>query len=343
MSSLWCCTLSSRDDRRQSTVSRSSRSSDCEHHWNTFISVRADQLSSFLVESSCLLVNISDLHRTRDAPIPIPTNSTNFRNWSELELELVHPYIERLYTTLSVRGQWLKQPRIARRFILAIFFAVFITDLYELFSYKSFSTQVDGQGSFCVLETSTRDRSLWMGFHLLFLILHSFLSFLINLSSTFIITFVVINQKIKTHESKHFISHHSSNTFGLSLADQVSQSTWTNFRGRSRLIVEVLGENKEFVVGAVITLVPQLFSLPLLISSFIFDCRNLEDSWLRHFLIVSYWISFTPQWTSFLLYILPSSLYSSEWRRTNVHRWINNLCLRHPSAPDARDILKDKH
>ena len=116
--------------------------------------------------------------------------------------------IERLYTTLSLRGQWLKQPRIARRLIIAIFLAVFITDLYEVFFYKSFSTQVDGQGSFCVLEISTRDRSWWMGFHLLFLILHSFLPFLINLSSTIIITFVVINKKIKTHKSNFFIFHH---------------------------------------------------------------------------------------------------------------------------------------
>ena len=125
-----------------------------------------------------------------------------------------------------------------------------------------------------------------------------------------------------------------------------------NFRGRSRLIVEVLSENKEFVLGPAITLVPQLFSLPLLISSFVFDCRNLEDSWLRHFLIVSYWISFTPQWTSFFLYILPSSLYSSEWRRTNVHHWINSLRHRQASAPTtatltgllaARNLFKDKH
>jgi hypothetical protein len=73
-------------------------------------------------------------------------------------------------------------------------------------------------------------------------------------------------------------------------------------RVRLRLIVDVLRENKEFIVGPAITLVPQLFSLPLFISSFVFDCQNLEDSWLRHFLIVSYWISFTPQWTSFFLF-----------------------------------------
>jgi intracellular septation protein A len=114
-----------------------------------------------------------------------------------------------------------------------------------------------------------------------------------------------------------------------SLANQASQSAWMNVRARLRLIIDVLIENKEFVLGPAITVVPQLFSLPLLISSFIFDCHNLEDSWLRYFLIVSYWISFTPQWTTFFLYIVPSSLYSNEWHQTNVGRWINNLRRRH--------------
>jgi intracellular septation protein A len=108
-----------------------------------------------------------------------------------------------------------------------------------------------------------------------------------------------------------------------------------NMRDRLRLVVDVLSENKEFVLGPAITLVPQLFSLPLFISSFILDCQNLEDSWLRHFLIVSYWISFTPQWTSFFLYIVPSSLYSQEWRQTSLGRWVNNRRRRHASAPST--------
>ena len=108
--------------------------------------------------------------------------------------------IERLYSTLSLRGQWLKQPRIARRLILLIFFTVFITDLYELFFYKSFSTQTDEetQGSMCVLDISSEDRFLWLTFHLLFLILHSLLPFLINLFSTITISLIIINKKIKT-------------------------------------------------------------------------------------------------------------------------------------------------
>ena len=139
----------------------------------------------------------------------------------------------------------------------------------------------------------------------------------------------------------------------LSLVDQASRSAWKSIRDRLRLIVDVLSENKEFVLGPAITVVPQFFSLPLLISSFIFDCQNLEDSWLRHFLIVSYWISFTPQWTSFSLYIIPSSLYSNEWRQTSLGQWVNNhRRARHESALPSTKFTglsatqhtnKDKH
>ena len=106
--------------------------------------------------------------------------------------------IERLYATVFLRGQWLKQPRIARRLILFIFVAVFTTDLYELFFYRSFSTHIDGHGSLCVLNISAQERSLWITVHLLFLLLNSLLPFLINLLSTLIIIIIIINKKINT-------------------------------------------------------------------------------------------------------------------------------------------------
>jgi hypothetical protein len=68
--------------------------------------------------------------------------------------------IERLYMTIFITGQWLKKPPIARRLILTTFFIVFLTDLYELFFYKSLSNVVTGQGSICVLKISKNARIL---------------------------------------------------------------------------------------------------------------------------------------------------------------------------------------
>ena len=106
--------------------------------------------------------------------------------------------IERVYMTIFINGQWLKKPRIARRLILLTFFVVFLTDLYELFFYKSLSNVATGHGSICVLEISKADRTLWMTCHLLFLILNSLLSFLINLTSTIIIILIIVKKKMKT-------------------------------------------------------------------------------------------------------------------------------------------------
>ena len=122
-------------------------------------------------------------------------------------------------------------------------------------------------------------------------------------------------------------------------ADQVDRSNLINVRRRLHLIVDVLRENQEFVIGPTITVIPQLFSLPLFISSFVFDFQNLENSWLRHFLIVSYWISLTPLWTSFFLYISPSSFYSSEWHKTDLGRWINHLLHRHSPVPTTKTFI----
>ena len=110
--------------------------------------------------------------------------------------------IERVYMTIFINGQWLKKPRIARRLIILTFVVVFLTDLYELFFYKSLPNLSTGQGSICVLEISKNHRTLWMTFHLLFLLLHSLLPFLINLFSTIIIIVIIVNKKMKTFHTK---------------------------------------------------------------------------------------------------------------------------------------------
>ena len=109
--------------------------------------------------------------------------------------------IERLYTTIFFNGQWLKKPHIARRLIAFILINVLIGDIYELISYNSFIDVMNGGGSICVLDVSKNDQSLWMTFHLLFLILNSLLPFLINLCSTLTISFIIVNRKLKTFKT----------------------------------------------------------------------------------------------------------------------------------------------
>ena len=101
----------------------------------------------------------------------------------------------------------------------------------------------------------------------------------------------------------------------------VNESRWVKFRRRTHSALDVLRENKELIVGPSIILIPLSFSLPLMVAGFALNCENLENSSIRHSLIVSYCATLTPQCTSCLLYISPSSLYMGEWRKTKIGRW----------------------
>ena len=224
--------------------------------------------------------------------------------------------IERVYMTLVLNGQWLKQPRIARRLLLLTTLIILVSSAYELFFYQSLSIVDDvTQRSMCIFTFPQSRRSAWAGVHLFVSTLHSIVPFLINLCSTVLISVTVVKKKINTRRNK--------------------QAQVTSCVGRLRFICSVLHENRELVIGPGLTLIPQLFSLPLFIASFTLDCQNIEQSWLRYLLIVSSWTTFTPQLISFFLYISPSSLYSDEWNKTKLRRWINSTLRRHPSAGKA--------
>ena len=104
------------------------------------------------------------------------------------------------------------------------------------------------------------------------------------------------------------------------LADE---SRWLTIGHWCRLAVNVLRENRELVIGPSITLIPLSFSLPLIVAGFVLNCENLENSWFRYLLIISYWATLTPKWTSFFLYISSSSFYMGEWRKTKIRRWMH--------------------
>jgi hypothetical protein len=114
-------------------------------------------------------------------------------------------------------------------------------------------------------------------------------------------------------------------TWSFSIDSEVNRATLVSLRENIQLFCEVLRENKELVIGPGITLIPQIFLLPLFVVAFTLDCLNSESNRLRYLLIVSYFMSFTPQLISFFLYVLPSSFYSNEWHATTISGWINRF------------------
>jgi hypothetical protein len=213
--------------------------------------------------------------------------------------------IERVYMSVVLNGQWLKQPRIARRLILITIFTTLISTVYECVFFRSLSINDITQRSMCIFEFPHAHRSQWMIVHLFVSTLHSVVPFIINLCSTITIGIMVVKKKMNTRRAE--------------------KSRKMTCIGRIRFILSVLNENRELVIGPGLTLIPQLFSLPLFISSFTLDCQNIENSWVRYLLITLYWTSFTPQIISFFLYISPSSFYSDEWHKTKLRQRIISL------------------
>jgi hypothetical protein len=108
---------------------------------------------------------------------------------------------------------------------------------------------------------------------------------------------------------------------------------------RLRLLCDVLVENKELIMGPALTLIPQLFSLPLFIVSVVFVCQEIETSSLRYFLIASSLTSFIPQLTTFFLYISPSSFYTQEWQTTNIRKWLHGLKIYRRQVPPSTNAV----
>ncbi|CAF0916280.1 unnamed protein product [Adineta ricciae] len=229
--------------------------------------------------------------------------------------------IERVYTTLFLRRQWLRKPHIARRVMFITAIGILGTNIHELIFVKSLVEITNTNDAMCVMEFPNRHRRIWNFYHSFVSIINSILPLMINFCSTIMISFIVARNKINARK----------------ILTKSHQSILIKFQIRSHFILQILNENKELVIGPGITLVPQLFSLPLFIISFTLYCQNLESNLIRYVLIVSYFVSFLPQLTSFMLYILPSSFYSREWYATTIGRMISDYLGLKPSTATDRN------
>jgi hypothetical protein len=104
--------------------------------------------------------------------------------------------IERAYTTVFLKGQWLKKPYVARRFIALTCFIVFSSGAYELVFVKSLVGINDGNGGMCVFVLPIVSQSTWVLIHQIISIINSMLPLLINLSCTITMIYVITKSKM---------------------------------------------------------------------------------------------------------------------------------------------------
>ena len=243
--------------------------------------------------------------------------------------------IERLYMTLVIPGRWLSQASVARRLLGVTLVVNLLSKTPDLFFVQSSSSINEASPGMCVFRYPVRHRSLWLYIHLCLSTINSLGPVLINMCSMVIITCVVTKKKINTRRT----DVRTLNVDRVVVGDRGWTWTWTRCVAGLCLLVDVLREKRELIIAPAITLIPQLFSLPLFISSLTLYCQHLETSSIRYFLIGSYLISFVPQLISFVLYVSPSTYYSREWRHTSVAQWIYRWFHWHRPVPSTSTEL----
>ncbi|UJR07875.1 hypothetical protein I4U23_012157 [Adineta vaga] len=239
--------------------------------------------------------------------------------------------VDRVYTVVFLRGQWLKKPYIARRLLVLTFTLLAISGAYELTFMKVIQmNNMNSRSSMCVIELPLTYQNMWIRIHQIVSILNFILPLVINICCTITIIYIIIQTKMNIRTSDNFLNadtgeqqqNQSVENNYRKNAFQISEDIKTKeTRYRFNVLRDVLNDHKEMIARPAVTLVPSMFSLfsmPIFIASFSLGCQNLENNPIRYLLIVLYFISFIPQMITFFLYVYPSSLYFNEWRLTNI-------------------------
>ena len=119
--------------------------------------------------------------------------------------------LERVYTTIFLTKQWFKQPHVARRLMMTLTIAVFLSAAYELVFIRSFSGVDDRSGTTCVSLYPVNHEQLWMIIHQTISIVNFLVPLLINICCTCTIIVIVIRTKMNLHQKNkskfQFIEH----------------------------------------------------------------------------------------------------------------------------------------
>jgi hypothetical protein len=215
--------------------------------------------------------------------------------------------IERVYVTWYLKGTWLKSPRIAKRIIVAIVIGVIVLNIHEVIYYESIEDPKSSDmnnSTWCV----TSYPSIIGKYNQVNIILNYIIPFLINLLSS-IVLMILITRKRATAMIKNVNHSHAGR----------------NMRTTFCAYINLLNENKELILAPLVTMLPQLFSLPQFIISFSLACQEFQVDWQRYLLIISYFITYLPQVISYKLYISPSTFYKNEFHTTLLKKKINKL------------------
>jgi hypothetical protein len=187
--------------------------------------------------------------------------------------------IERAYAVwIGVRFNKIKSKQIAKWMIFILPILIMISILHEPL-YRDLYDDEEEQRIWCVTHYS----SLLQKYNSAIVLIHFLFPFLINFSSPFIIIITTARQRT------------------------ISQTRMTYKQHLRQQFIE----HKHIFISSIALVI---LSLPRLIISLISSCvKASRNPWL---LLIGYYISFIPSLLMFIIFVLPSDLYSQEFKES---------------------------
>lgn len=196
--------------------------------------------------------------------------------------------IERLCVVLFPTSLTVKNPRLALGLSAFAVLMVCGTHIHEILYYTIIEdlSHISANVTLCVTNYI---QPLVSTYNRVNVLIHYFIPFLIQMIS-------ITTMIIRTAGSRARTSASQRETF-------------------ASLFRKQLKTQKELYITPMIII---LSSLPQTILSFSYACGGLNQAWQRYTLLAAYFFTYLPQMLGFILYVLPSTAFSEEFRQTII-------------------------
>ena len=188
--------------------------------------------------------------------------------------------VERACVTIYPNGMWIKKPQVATSIIIFTILFIFGLHSHELIYYNVVpDPKYTKNGAWCVTQY---DKQVSV-YNQAITIFNYIIPCLINFISVLILILVFARKRANTNRQQSYI----------------------------KVFQQQLQQHKELFIPSAFII---LSALPQLIISFSLACTGFLDiPWQRYLVIAAYFLSYLPQMTNYILFILPSVLYKTEF------------------------------
>jgi hypothetical protein len=197
--------------------------------------------------------------------------------------------IERLSAVIFPTKTTIKKPKTAFLLSLTTILVICGMHVHEILHYIIISADPQRINSTGILCVTNFNKQFWSIYNQVNVLIHHLVPFIIQIIGITLLIVSAAKSRAKTNKN--------------------------DTTGFSEILKRQFKLQKElYITPAVIIFA----ALPQLIFTTSFACKELNSAWQRYILLITYLFSFTPQICGFIIFVLPSTTYKSEFRHTKI-------------------------